>query len=186
RIVGFQSTTSTPFSGGTLIGNIDFARLPGWYSAVDFTSVSSGTSGTSGTVPGSPLFVPNTLTLGQTWNPLQNATYLTTTGINTQAQVTSVGSVPGMSACPNSPTQGAGVQYTVSTSLGNAGFGTVYYVPGCGITAFGPGGGGSAVLQSVTTQTALGQQIVPAGQPPIVAALHKLWQSTLGRPKPPK
>jgi hypothetical protein len=57
----------------------------------------------------------------------------------------------------------------------------ISYVPGCGITSIQEGGvQTNMVLQSVGSMPSLGQQDVPPGQPPIVAALHRLWQATLG------
>ena len=57
----------------------------------------------------------------------------------------------------------------------------VSFVPGCGITDVQTNDGASDfVLQSVGTDSALGQVTVPAGQPAIVAALHALWQHAFG------
>jgi hypothetical protein len=191
RLVGYQSTSaSSLFTSGNKIGSIDLTQLNGSYLAAAFTSVSSGTNGISGSVPGTPLLVPGSLALGQTWNPLQNAGIANVVGITASAQVTVTGNVPGLSACPSgSGTSGATVQYTATVNGAGVQMSPSFisYVPGCGITSVQWGGVESAVvLQSVGSMPSLGQEDVPPGQPPIVAALHRLWQSTFNvhPPKP--
>ena len=180
RLVGYESSSaSSLFTSGTPIGTVDLTKLNGSYLAAAFASVSSGASGVSGSVPGTPLLVPSSLAIGQTWNPLQNAGLANLAGVSATAQVMSTGSVPGIGACPSgSATSGATVQYSVTVGTTAPSF--VSYVPGCGITAFQMNGvGNNIVLQSVGSMASLGQQDVPPGQPPIIAALHRLWQTTL-------
>jgi hypothetical protein len=185
RFVGYQaSSSSSLFTSGTKIGTIDLTQLNGSYLAAAFASVSSGTNGIAGSVPGTPLLVPGSLALGQSWNPLQNAGIASAVGVTASAQVTSTGSVPGIGACPSgSSTSGATVQYAVTVNGGSVAMSPSFisYVPGCGITSIQEGGvQTNMVLQSVGSMPSLGQQDVPPGQPPIVAALHRLWQATLG------
>jgi hypothetical protein len=181
RLIGFESSSSSNlFSDGTEIGSLDLTPLNGTYLAAAFASVSSGASGTSGSVPGTPLLVPGSMTLGQSWNPLQNAGFAGQIGVTASAQVVATGSVPGIGACP-SGTSGAIVSYAVQVGSIAKTPATVSYVPGCGITAVqGSNGETSVVLQSVSSMPSLGQLDAPRGQPPIVAALHALWQATLG------
>lgn len=180
RLVGYESSSaSSLFTSGTKIGSVDLTQLNGSYLAAAFASASSGTNGISGAVPGTPLLVPSSLAIGQTWNPLQNASLASLAGVTATAQVMSTGSVPGIGACPSgSGTSGATVQYSVTVGTTAPSF--ISYVPGCGITAMQMNGvGNNIVLQSVGSMPSLGQQDVPQGQPPIVAALHRLWQATL-------
>lgn len=92
-----------------------------------------------GLVPMTPLLVPSTLTLGQTF-----ATYPGVT-----STVTTVGTVPGAGACPT-PASGATVTYTFQgqTTI-------ISYVPGCGITALSTNGV-NLVLTSVGSYPAVG------------------------------
>ncbi|MBV8118116.1 MAG: hypothetical protein JOZ01_09060 [Candidatus Eremiobacteraeota bacterium] len=188
RLVGFQSASSNPFSGGTLVATADFTDVNGSYFAVGYGSVSSGSAGTSGTIPGSPLFVPNALNMNSTWTPLQNQTVATLTGTYTNAQVVGGGAVPGISACPaGSATSGATVQYTIGQAMFNyAESARISYVPGCGMVSMIVPDGGTGVLQSVGSMPSLGQQTLPAGQPAIVQALHALWRATFGIRTPHK
>jgi hypothetical protein len=185
RLIGYQSSTSNPFSGGTIIGSVDFTPLNGSYLAYGFDSVSSGTSGTSGTIPGTPLFVPSSLALNEVWNPLQNQTILNAVGASASAQVVAVG--PASTACPSGgSTNGATVQYSFSQASSNFGsMARITYVPGCGITGLLTQDGTTGVLQSVGSMPSLGQVAVPAGQPAIVQALHAIWQKTFNV-HPPK
>lgn len=188
RLVGFQSTTSNPFSGGTLIGSVDFTPLSGSYLAAAYNSPSSGTGGMSGPVPGTPLFVPSSLALNSTWNPMQNVPIANAVGVSAKAQVTFVGSVPGIAGCSGlGGTSGATIRYSVTQAAINYSENvSLSVVPGCGITALQPENGGIAVLQSVGSMPTLGQQSAPAGQSPIFQALHAVWRATLGiRKQPP-
>ncbi len=183
RLVGFESSSSSPstlFTSSNEIGSLDVTPLNGSYLAAAFASVSSGTNGTSGSVPGSPLLVPGSMTLGQAWNPLQNAGIAGAVGVTASAQVVATGNVPGIAACP-SGSRGATVSYAVQIGSLVQAPAVVSYVPGCGITAVQASSGQtSVVLQSVGSMPSLGQLDAPRGQPPIVAALHALWQRTLG------
>ena len=189
RLVGYESNTSTnPFQDGTIVGSVDLTPLDGSYLAYAFSSVSSGTAGVSGTVPGTPLLVPGSLAINQTWNPLENQTIAQLTGATATAQVVATGAVPGIGACPSgSAASGATVQYS-AYAFGNPLTGSgaqMSFVPGCGITSLTLGDGDSAVLSSVGSDPSLGQVTVPAGQPPAVAALHALWQHMFNV-RPPK
>ena len=185
RFVGYQSSSSSSlFTAGTKIGTLDLTQLNGSYLAAAFASVSSGTNGVSGSVPGTPLLVPGSLAIGQSWNPLQNATIASAVGVTASAQVVATGTVAGIGACPSgSGASGATVQYSVTAGGTEAAMtpSLVSYVPGCGITSIQESGPTTnIVLQSVGSMPSLGQQDVPPGQPPVVAALHRLWQATFG------
>ena len=115
---------------------------------VGFNPTSSGenvlyevSAGSNANVPGNPQLVPNTLTQGQTFSPYPGLA----------ATVTSVGSVPGASACPT-PGNGAVVNYS---GLGQTS--VVTYVPGCGITQYTTSGGTTYTLISVATYASIGQ-----------------------------
>jgi hypothetical protein len=186
RLVGYQSATSNPFTTGTIIGSVDMTPRNGGYLAAAFASVSSGTAGVSGSVPGTPLFVPNSLSLNQVWNPLQNQAFINLSGATASAQVVAIGSAS--TACPSgSSSNGATVEYSVTSTndMFAGGGGDVTYVPGCGITGLSTGDGTTVALQSVGSMPTLGQVTVPAGQPAIIAALHALWQKTFNV-HPPK
>ncbi|HET9031115.1 MAG TPA: hypothetical protein VFN49_13165 [Candidatus Aquilonibacter sp.] len=99
--------------------------------------------GSTAAVPGTPLFVPSTLTLGQTWSASGGS-----------ATVTNIGVVPGESACPNasSSPQGAQVTYTYPGYSES-----ISYVPGCGITDVrNTTNGADFVLTSVGSYPAIG------------------------------
>ncbi|MBV8637652.1 MAG: hypothetical protein JO322_06160 [Candidatus Eremiobacteraeota bacterium] len=95
-------------------------------------------------VPGDPVLVPSSLTLGQSWTPTTGAT----------AKVISIGAVPGQSACPNatSSTVGVTVEYTYPNYDD-----TIAYVPGCGITDMkNPSNGAEFTLVSTASYASLG------------------------------
>lgn len=182
RLIGYYSTSSANlFTAANEIGSADFTPQNGTYLAAAFTSVASGVAGISGSVPGTPLLVPGSLTTNQSWNPLQSASLATIAGVSASAQVVSVGSVPGSSACPSgSSTNGATVEYTVTVPGSTTEPDDVSFVPGCGITAIRQiSYGASATLTSVGTQSSLGQQSVKLGESPFMAALHAVWQKAL-------
>jgi hypothetical protein len=67
----------------------------------DYSVSTEYSTGSVSPVPGTPLLVPSSLTLGQTWSA-SGAT----------ATVTNIGTVPGSSACPNATASTTGVQIT--------------------------------------------------------------------------
>lgn len=113
-------------------------------------------AGSSSTLP-NPTLVPGTLTQGATFSPYAGVS----------ATVTSVGAVPGASACPT-PANGAVVAYVVNGQTY-----TVTYVPGCGITQFIYPGGATYTLVSVGTYTSIGQ----LGSARLVRSIN--WVSTV-------
>jgi len=168
-----QGTPATALAG-TEAGALGVTSLADGYRASSYVSVSNNASGT---IPGTPLLVPNSLQRGQSWQPLAN---LTLPGLPTavSANVVSVGIVPGMSACPNSPTKGATVQYTV----GGVG-GVVSFVPGCGITDYVNDAGTEFTLSSVASYPQVGQLDIArrAESATIMGTLRTLWQRVLVR-----
>lgn len=85
----------------------------------NYNAVSEVSAGSIAAIPGSPLLIPSTLTVGQTWSASGGT-----------ATVTSIGNVPNASACAVAAT-GATVRY----SYANFNY-SISYVPGCGITDF--------------------------------------------------
>ncbi|HEY5340310.1 MAG TPA: hypothetical protein VIK27_04720 [Candidatus Aquilonibacter sp.] len=118
-VLGLVPTVATSAANMTanLIGAVGFSID----ASKDYNAVSELSVGSLATIPGSPLLVPSTLTLGQTWTPYA--------GVG--AQVINVGAVPNSSACGAGAQTGAQVKYT----YGNLNY-TIAYVPGCGITDF--------------------------------------------------
>jgi len=106
------------------------------------TIVSEISAGSSAAVPGTPLFAPGSLTVGQTWSPYPGAT----------ATVVAVGAMPNANACPN-PVPGAQIRFTY------AGYDqTGSFVPGCGITDWKNNTNGAEfALASVGSYGTLGQ-----------------------------
>ena len=151
--------TSNPFSPSNQIGGA--GNYPSDYGIVGAMGVQSTTNGylvasygsisnnSFGTIPGTTMLVPSSLQLGQTWNPLSNAASVL--GGSAVATVTDVGAVPGIAYCPNSPSQGATVQYTLAPQGGPVSVSSVSYVPGCGITDYVASSGGEFTLSAVGT-----------------------------------
>lgn len=115
---GVTGSVATVMTSGAnynanLLGGLGFA-----FSGNAYNVGSELSAGGIGAVPGSPLFVPGTLTLGQTWSPAPGAT----------VTVVAVGQVPNASVCP-SPSTGASVRYQYPGYDD-----TISFVPGCGIT----------------------------------------------------
>jgi len=182
RLVAFESaTTGNLFTVANEIGSADFAPLDGGYQAVAFTSISSGVAGIAGPVPGSPLFVPQSLSVGQVWNPEQNAAAFNVTGLSASAQVVAIGPAIGGAATACSAASlpagnAATVAYSGTSGGANSGGALqIQYIPGCGMVAV-IAGGGYAALQSVGVNTGLGQLTVALKQPPWISELHKMWQ----------
>lgn len=134
--VATSATAMTAGAFGELGLNIDASKNYNVYSEASVGSIA--------VVPGNPLLVPTTLTLGQTWSPATGAS----------ASVIAVGAVPGQTACPNatSSTIGAQVEYTYPGYKD-----IVSYVPGCGITDLkNPTNGAEFTLTSVATYSSIG------------------------------
>jgi hypothetical protein len=137
-----SGTTTTAFSGFKAAG-LGVQNTPSGYTATAYVLLNPDGSIYSGSaIAGTPLFVPSTLTQGQTFSPYPGVS----------AVVQTVGTVPGASACPT-PGTGATVQYTY---LGQAYL--VSYVPGCGITDYVGNHGEHLTLASVGTYSSLGTQ----------------------------
>jgi len=117
-VTGTVATVATSPStmDANLLGALGIVT-DGAYDASVYSEVSLGSTAA---VPGTPLLVPGTLTLGQSWTPYPGAT----------ASVIAVGTVPNAIACPV-PASGARVRYTFPGYDG-----TLSYVPGCGITDY--------------------------------------------------
>jgi len=167
-----QGTPATALAG-TNAGALGVTSLADGYRASSYVSVSNNASGT---IPGAPLLVPNSLQRGQSWQPLAS---LALPGIPAvSANVVSVGAVPGLSACPNSPTTGATVQYSVGGSIS-----VVSYVPGCGITDYVNDAGTEFTLTSVASYPQVGQLDIArrAESATIMGTLRTLWQRVLVR-----
>jgi hypothetical protein len=145
-LVGFDYGSVVPdaaAAGGYVVGAIGLsAASGGGYIAKTFGSV---TNDTYGPVPGTPILIPGSVTLGQSFTPYPGVT----------ETVTGVGAVAGMSACPGSPTTGAVVAYT----LGHISE-SISFVPGCGITDLVTDNGTEFRLTSITQDPQLGQQSV--------------------------
>lgn len=112
--------------------------------ANDYTVYSEVSAGSRGIVPGDPVLVQSTLTLGESWTPATGAT----------ATVTAIGVVPGQSVCPNatSATLGVTVQYTYPNYKDS-----ISYVPGCGITDMtNPTNGAEFTLVSTAAYAMIG------------------------------
>ena len=136
-VVGTVTTvlTSNATAEEDTFGGLGLSETSGGYQALDEISAGGGAL-----VPGSPTFIPSTLTQGQTFSPYAG----------TSATVTFVGTVPGSSACP-SIGNGATVQYSVA-----GGTYTVSYEPGCGITQYSDSTGISLTLASVASYQQIG------------------------------
>ncbi|MBV8727489.1 MAG: hypothetical protein JO233_06865 [Candidatus Eremiobacteraeota bacterium] len=132
------------FSGQKL-GGIGVVNSGSGYDAVSYVLLNAdGSIYAEGAITPVALFVPSTLTQGQSFIPYPGAT----------ATVQSVGSVPGSGPCPQ-PAQGATVQYSF---LGQNY--TFSFVPGCGITQYIGNNGEHFTLVSIGTYQ-LGTQSVP-------------------------
>lgn len=113
-------------------------------SSTNYSVYSELSAGSTALVPGAPLLVSSTLTLGQTWTPSTGAS----------AAVISIGAVPGQSACPNASasTTGAQVQYSYPGYQE-----VISYVPGCGITSLkNPTNGALLTLTSTASYPSVG------------------------------
>jgi len=171
--------SSNPFTQGMDAGNMGVQPTSNGNEVYSFGSVSNNTFGL---VPGTPLLVPSSLQLGTSWNPVAGLPQAFTGGTTGIATVIAVGSVPGMSACPNNPPGGATVQYTFS-NIPNTALSTqtetVSYVPGCGISDIVTETGVEITLTNVGTQS-LGQLSIshnPAQT--LMQMLRNLWQRLL-------
>lgn len=136
---GLQPTvlTSASAAAAAVAGAAGFTA-----GTTNYTVAAESSIGSSGLVPGTPLLVPNSLTLNQTWAPAAGAT----------ATVTFIGTVPNASACP-APTAGASVRYKYPGYDD-----TISYVPGCGITdILNNSSGADFKLISVSTYASIGQ-----------------------------
>ncbi|TAM75228.1 hypothetical protein EPN44_09220 [bacterium] len=134
-----------------------------------------GTTYSNGGLP-SPQLVPSTLTPGQTFSPY----------VGMSATVTTVGAVPGASACPN-PATGASVQYSY---LGQSY--QISYVPGCGMTQYVGNHGETFTLASIGSYPQLGtlgdvrqmasltlfDTVKSAAR---ILAAHEMWRSPFSR-----
>ncbi|MGZ3516596.1 MAG: hypothetical protein ACXVAM_05410 [Vulcanimicrobiaceae bacterium] len=130
--------TSTSAAQSSLVGALGLTTSNGSYNVVSELSVSGAAP-----VPGSPLLIPNSLTLNQTWTPAPGAT----------ATVIAVGQVPNASACPT-PASGAQVRYTYTGGYDYS----ISYVPGCGITDMRNNtNGADMALVSVATYSVIGE-----------------------------
>jgi len=152
-----QGTVPTVLTSGanfdaSLVGIGGFNPVTGG----GYTAAYEVSAGSSAALP-NPTLVPGTLTQGQTFSPYAGVT----------ATVTSVGTVPGASACPT-PANGAVVAYNVNGQTY-----TVTYVPGCGITQFIYPSGATYTLVSVATYASIGQ----LGSARVVRSVN--WVSTV-------
>jgi hypothetical protein len=177
-------TSPTPFVSSTALGAVGVQALSNGYLLNSFASTSNAASGL---IPGAPLLVPNSLQFGQSWNPLAGSAIGLFQGVyQATATVTAVGTVPGMSACPNSPTQGATVTYTVNANSGTGANGqqqSLSFVPGCGITDFLNTAGQEFTLVSVGTQNLGTQGLTRAAQSAtMMGTLRAMWQRLLVKP----
>jgi hypothetical protein len=139
---GLVTTVAT--SAATMQANLVGALGVKVDGSKNYNVYSELSAGSTALVPGTPLLVPSTLKLGQTWTPATGAS----------ATVTSIGAVPGQSACPNASasTTGAEVQYSYP------GYEEVIsYVPGCGITSLkNPTNGATLTLTSTASYPSVG------------------------------
>jgi hypothetical protein len=128
-----------------------------------------------GTLPGTPLLVPSSMQLGQTWNPVANTAM--GLGVSITATVTAVGQVPGIQYCPGSASAGATVQYTMTPIGGSVTNTSVSYVPGCGITDYIASTGSEFRLSAVGSQS-LGTLDIArkTASATLLGTLHTLWQ----------
>lgn len=175
-------TSPNPFTG-TSLGALGLQALPNGYLLDSFASASNNSAGV---VPGVPLLVPNSLSLGQSWNPFGSGLGILSGLISANATVVAVGPVPGMSACPNSPTQGATVNYSITSSASPSSAGTGFgsqamsFVPGCGITDFVNSAGQEFTLVSVGSQNLGTQDIARTTQSvSFMGTLRAMWQRLL-------
>ena len=140
-VAAVQGLVPTILTSGTNFNN-NLLAIGGFNGSQSGYTVAYEVSlGSAAPVPGNPQLVPSTLTQGQTFSPYAGVT----------ATVTSVGAVPGATACP-APTNGATVAYNVSGQTY-----TVSYVPGCGITHFVYPSGNAYTLVSTATYASIGQ-----------------------------
>jgi hypothetical protein len=161
-----------PADGGTLVAAAGFSSGSDGPHAQTFGSVSNDSYGY---VPGTPLLVPTTLSLGQVFSPMSGIT----------GTVTAIGpNVPGIAACPGSPPAGATVSYVAAFdangSLANE---SVTYVPGCGITDLFTDAGVEFKLASIASHPELGElsvarQVLSASW---IDTIRSLWQMTFHR-----
>ncbi len=162
-VVGLVPTVATSASNVTanLVGalglSIDASK--------DYNAVSELSAGSLAAIPGSPLLVPSTLTLGQTWTPYA--------GVG--AQVINVGTVPNSAVCGSGTQTGAQVKYTYADLSY-----TIAYVPGCGITDFlNNANGAEFKLISTASYASLGQ--LARGRDVATATLLDTAASLLGQ-----
>jgi hypothetical protein len=167
-LVAFVLPTSAPnalpANGGVAAGSIGVSDDPaGGYDAQTYGSVSNNSFGL---LPGAPLLVPSTLTLGQTFVPYAGVT----------ATVRTIGSVNGIGACTNSPAAGADVIYVLPGVSED-----IAYVPGCGITHLVTDSGTIFTLQSIESHPEVGQQSIARRtlQATYADTLRSLWQAVL-------
>lgn len=128
-LVAFVSSAvaadALPADGGTMVAAAGFSSASDGAHVQSFGSLSNSSYGV---LPGSPLLVPSSLSLGQTFTPYSGVT----------GTVSAIGpNVPGIGACPaGSSTIGVTVNYVTAFGSGSLLGELVTYVPGCGITDF--------------------------------------------------
>lgn len=142
--------------GGATIGGLGVTRQHDGYHAATFVSAES-----SGAIPGTPLLVSDTLTLGAVTTPYVGVT----------ETVISIGIPNGASACSGTNLTGATVQYIVQNQTYQ-----LSYVPGCGITDFVMPSGQEFRLKSVASYPQLGQLAISrrvdgAGYPQLIRSM---------------
>jgi hypothetical protein len=141
-LFGGLGTAATAFSGNKL-GGIGVQNTASGYVVGSYVLLNNdGSVYAQGGLTGTPLLVPATLTLGQSFSTYPGVT----------AVVQAVGTVPGSAACPT-PATGATVAYTFAGQSY-----TVSYVPGCGITQYTGNHGEVLTLSSVGSYPQLGTQ----------------------------
>jgi hypothetical protein len=172
--------TSNPFSpqnqldGFNIVGAMGVQAQATGYLVSSYGSVANSSFGL---VPGSPMLVPSTLQLGQSFNPLTNAVGSMVLGVSVVGTVTAVGAVPGIAFCPGNPTQGATVRYTIAPNGGTTTSSSVSYVPGCGITDYVASTGTEFMLSAVGSQNLGNLEVARKTQSAtFLGTLHTVWQ----------
>lgn len=176
-----QSGTGNPFAPANQVGSstcyacigaMGVQATANGYLVYSYGSMSNFSFGT---LPGTPLLVPSSLQLGQSWNPVANTAM--GLGVSITATVTDVGQVPGIQYCPGSPSAGATVQYTIVPIGGTTTNTSVSYVPGCGITDYIASTGSEFRLSGVGSQSLGNLDIArKTASATLLGTLHTLWQ----------